>query len=116
MSESKHRSYSPAIGDIIAERVRQIAKEGWTPDHDDIHTDGSLARAAAAYALVGSLCDRVRACLYPSSWGAVIRSLWPAAWDETWFKPKDRRYDLVRAGALIVAEIERIDRAEGAAS
>jgi hypothetical protein len=27
-----------------------------------------------------------------------------------WWKPKDRRRDLVRAAALIIAEIERLDR------
>lgn len=33
---------------------------------------------------------------------------WP--WADEWWKPKDRRADLVRAGALILAEIDRIDR------
>jgi hypothetical protein len=35
--------------------------------------------------------------------------LWP--WHDDWWKPKDRRRDLIRAAALIVAEIERLDRA-----
>lgn len=38
-----------------------------------------------------------------------IPRLW--AWHSRWWKPKDRRCNLVRAGALIVAEIERLDRA-----
>jgi len=33
---------------------------------------------------------------------------WP--WDPKWWKPKDRRRDLVRAAALIIAEIDRHDR------
>ncbi|EIP5489386.1 hypothetical protein LS178_001568 [Salmonella enterica] len=33
--------------------------------------------------------------------------------DPAWWKPKGARSDLVRAGALIQAEIERIDRAAG---
>jgi hypothetical protein len=34
---------------------------------------------------------------------------WP--WLSKWWKPKDRRRDLVRAAALVIAEIERLDRA-----
>ena len=93
-----------AIEDIAAERRRQIEVEGWTPKHDDAHGRGEMAAAAAVYALhtahvpSGMLLylDRVR------------RFFWP--WDEAWWKPKGRRHDLVRAGALIVAEIERLDR------
>lgn len=33
---------------------------------------------------------------------------WP--WDDVWWKPKDPRTNLVKAGALILAEIERMDR------
>lgn len=83
-----------AIRDISAERQRQIQSEGWTPEHDDEHRNGAIAHAAAAYALA----DR-----YPAG------RLWP--WSiETW-KPKSHRENLVRAGALILAEIERLDRA-----
>lgn len=41
---------------------------------------------------------------------ALWRVLWP--WDREWWKPKDRRRNLVRAAALLIAEIERLDRAE----
>jgi len=34
-----------------------------------------------------------------------------SAWAREWWKPKDRRRDLIRAAALIVAEIERLDHA-----
>ncbi len=84
---------SKAIEDVIAERQRQVDVEGWTPEHDDKHTDGALAKAATCYATVYGL-------------GA---SYWP--WDIKWWKPKDRRSNLIRAAALIIAEIERIDRA-----
>ncbi len=40
---------SQAAQDVLAERQRQVEKEGWTPGHDDEHTDGSLAFAAACY-------------------------------------------------------------------
>ncbi|KQP36670.1 hypothetical protein [Methylobacterium sp. Leaf100] len=102
---------SRAAQDVAAERRRQIVEEGWTASHDDAHTDGALSQAAAAYALVGSLSDEWRERLFPSSWGTVIWAMWPGTWSRQWFKPKDRRRDLVRACALLIAEIERVDRA-----
>lgn len=109
-----------AIEDIAAERRRQIEVEGWTPEHDDAHADRSLALAAACYAMFSSVSDSAReATALPASmtttgedipgWSAWLE-IWP--WDRRWWKPKDRRSDLVRAAALIVAEIERLDRAE----
>jgi hypothetical protein len=92
-----------AIDDVAAERRRQIEHEGWTPEHDDKHADGQMASAAACYAIGdydGNSCWRQ---------DSHMRQWWP--WDRLWWKPKDRRRDLVRAGALIVAEIERLDRA-----
>ncbi|PZQ21140.1 MAG: hypothetical protein DI569_12810, partial [Sphingopyxis macrogoltabida] len=47
-----------AIDDIAAERRRQVEAEGWTPDHDDEHGDGSLAAAAATYAFSAATADR----------------------------------------------------------
>jgi hypothetical protein len=107
------------IADIAAERRRQVEAEGWTPEHDDQHGDGSMAVAAACYAMFASVSDAARAATtLPASltakgadipgWSAWL-SIWP--WDRSWWKPKDRRRDLVRAAALIVAEIERLDRA-----
>lgn len=98
---------SKAINDVIAERERQQSAEGWTTDHDDGHTDGSLSTAARAY------LHHAAHYTGASAFGHVVSeppSFWP--WDRKWWKPKDLRRDLVRAAALIVAEIERIDRAE----
>lgn len=89
-------------GEIMAERRRQVEVEGWTPEHDDTHGRGDLADAAACYAHGELIND------------AADGALWP--WDEAWWKPKDRRYDLIRAAALIVAEIERRDRARSVLS
>lgn len=92
---------STALEEIAAERARQINAEGWTPEHDDEHTDGALAVAAGCYAQraggVGVLVQGK-----PPTW-------WP--WDASWWKPQDPRRNLIKAGALIVAEIERLDRA-----
>lgn len=83
-----------AARDVLAERQRQVSVEGWTPDHDDAHDDGSLACAASCYACAAAgLADAERD--------------WP--WNGG-FKPADPRRMLVKAGALILAEIERLDR------
>jgi hypothetical protein len=95
---------SQAARDVLAERARQISEEGWTPEHDDEHGDDNLIHAAVAYALA-SICDRTDSRL-----SAIARKWWP--WSFRWWKPKDRRRDLVRATALLIAEIERLDRSE----
>ena len=115
-------SPSPALADVISERARQCNEEGWTPEHDDQHDDGSLALAAACYAEGPGARIRVEIVTDDVSggrgdtpvWGkrkVLVPIMWPRSWSAKWWKPKDRRRDLVRAGALIVAEIERLDRA-----
>jgi hypothetical protein len=91
---------STGIEAIAAERRRQIEVEGWTPEHDDQNHDGDMSRAAACYAL--------SAAGYGSDDRIMLR-FWP--WVTRWWTPKSRRVDLIRAGALIVAEIDRLDRA-----
>ncbi|WP_338659781.1 hypothetical protein [Pseudomonas aeruginosa] len=89
--------------DVQAERRRQIEAEGWTPEHDDEHSHGQMARASACYALAGSSAPN-------DGTAALLVSLaWP--WDEQWWKPSTPRRDLVKACALALAEIERLDRA-----
>ena len=104
----EHLRWSGALADIAAERLRQKEKEGWTLEHDDEHTDGSLALAAGSYcesAARPKILDRKPGGAF------AIPKLWPKSWSLDWWKPKSPRDDLVRAGALIVAEIERLDRA-----
>lgn len=95
---------SPAIKAIAAERARQIEVEGWTPEHDDAHAKGELLLAAKAY--FAHATDR--ALSLPDGERAGIPFVWP--WDKKWWKPKTPRKDLIRAGALALAEIERIKR------
>lgn len=100
-----------ALADIAAERRRQIDVEGWTTEHDDTHDMGEMANAAAVYALTPAR----RSWIVGTHADETMRErLWP--WSKAWWKPKSRRQDLVRAGALIVAEIERLDRAAAARS
>lgn len=95
-----------AAQDIAAERRRQVEVEGWTPEHDDEHDDGALARAAACYAAIESGLSS--AVVYDGRNATPEDVLWPFP---GWLKPKGHRRNLVRAAALIVAEIERLDRA-----
>lgn len=89
---------------IREERVRQITVEGFGPDHDAEHFNGSLAGAAAVYAAVAreqALGDEGPFLPDPILW----------LWKVEWFKPRDQLSNLVRAGALIAAEIDRVQRA-----
>lgn len=85
---------------IAAERRRQIEKEGWTADHDEMHGGHQLALAAVCYALPP------HARLFRAFSDAP--HLWP--WEEEWWKPADRIKELAKAGALIAAEIDRITK------
>ena len=93
-----------AIELITEERKRQIEKEGWTIEHDDMYDDDQLANAAASYAL----CHFQR-----GDFGWESPQFWP--FQSKWWKPTpdDRIRELVKSGALIVAEIERLQRKEG---
>lgn len=107
MTESK------AIQDVIAERRRQIDDEGFDHNHDDKHENGELAFAAACYAVSGGVPQEERG--RDDRLLAVIQFIWPKAWAWGWWTPKSQRRDLVRSAALLVAEIERLDRKAGAA-
>ncbi|WP_395225293.1 ead/Ea22-like family protein [Escherichia coli] len=101
IAELEGGAFNPAILDVVAERQRQKTIEGWTPEHDDEHCNGELAMAAVCYINETGTVNRNGG----KPWG------WP--WDASWWKPKTRRRNLVKAGALILAEIERLDRDAG---
>lgn len=88
-----------ASRDVLAERQRQVQGKGFTTVGDDIYWHDELCRAAACYVLASTAPEGLTPAPPP---------MWP--WSELWWKPRSRREDLVRAGALILAEIERIDR------
>lgn len=87
----------------LTERVRQVEREGWTADHDDDHARGELAAAAACYAIPPAIRGETigRGNL------TLPRHLWP--WGSAWWKPvpDDRARELVKAIALLLAELER---------
>ena len=90
-----------AAADVLAERRRQVEVEGWTAEHDDQHSRGEMAAAASAYVFRAHSPGFLRTELKPPHW-------WP--WAREWWKPGDTRRMLVKAAALIIAEIERLDR------
>lgn len=120
---------------IAAERARQLAAEDWTPEHDDQHGDGQLSMAAICYAAPDLIYHRP----YTRDWNNKrcypVNSLrladpWP--WDDRWdkrlvygdrrenpgnvlpdpdtYSDKERLDLLVKAGALIAAELDKLLR------
>ncbi len=109
--------------DVLAERERQRHHHAWSIAHDDEHTDGSLAAVAALYATPVRLFQKEEL----DDLGAAFKDPWPESWSPDYDKrpldphgywhldnenaePKFRRRLLVKSGALIIAEIERLDR------
>jgi hypothetical protein len=93
-----------ALADVITERRRQIENESWSPAHDDEHRHGELSAAAVCYAMHAANAldpDTAIGLTNPPAW-------WP--WELEWWKPNGTRRNLVKAAALILAEIERLDR------
>jgi len=108
---------------IAAERKRQIEEEGWTAKHDADHVNGELTLAAICYAAP------VRMFQWLENYrGPIFEDPWP--WGHRYDKrsecgerrnnpgnsppnpdtyTKEERLDLlVKAGALIAAEIDRL--------
>jgi len=96
MPEENAVSLNSAARDVIAERQRQVSAEGYSLHRDDLYVNGELAEAAATYAnLAGK-----------PTW---MSTSWP--WGQATVKQSaDRRRDMVKAAALLLAEIERLDR------
>ena len=123
LSAQQAEAVSNAARDVLAERQRQINAEGWAPDHDDEHDGGELAAAGAAYALhaadylnphsQGDGGDEAPDC-WPWHDAIAGRGEGPEKTKPAWWKPGAPRRNLIKAGALILAEIERLDRAEQA--
>jgi hypothetical protein len=96
---------------IAEERQRQIDVEGWTPEHDDGHLFDVLALAASCYAMPAG-CRVIQGGA--SHMNSVLSLLWPfekSAWKP---RPGNRVKELVIAGALIAAEIDRLQRKDAA--
>lgn len=99
-------SRTSILREVSEERARQIQVEDWTPHHDDGHEGGELARYAAFYAGVcdGMTLTRIDSLSDLLPWGDSADAIKKAL-------TKSPRRRLVIAAALLVAEIERLDRA-----
>lgn len=108
-----------ALSDVIAERARQVVAEHFVAAHDDHHVRGELAKAAAAYTVHSIVIADLRArgmdaaSIEQVAAQGGLPKFWP--WQRSWWKPTTQRRNLVKAAALLVAEIERLDRAEARA-
>lgn len=82
----------------LKERKRQIEREGFSPSDDYTkYPKGELVEAALAYmAFVNGGCNL----------NAPPPTMWP--WDISWWKPVDAPTALRKAGALFLAEQERL--------
>lgn len=83
------------LNEITRERGKQVGK-GYDASSDDRYSGYQLIDASIAY-----------------SWAALGHAqygnrYWP--WDAESFKPEGQRANLIKAAALLVAEIERMDR------
>lgn len=111
IAELECRTVTAAAADVLAERQRQVTAEWWSFKHDDQYKNTELAFAASCYAFHAAAAswdledDGIPYDSHP------VPKQWP--WDPSWWRPTDARRDLVKAGALILSEIERIDRAAG---
>jgi hypothetical protein len=101
LGDSAGEGFLLALADVAAERLRQVGEEGYTPERDDELSDYQLPRAAASYVSNAAGIPRHKALLY-----------WP--FPAPGFKPTTRRADYVKGAALLLAEIERLDRLEAA--
>lgn len=90
------------LGEIAAERNRQLIK-GWTPEHDDKHVDGEIGLAAALYAIPYQALTQDD--FIALDMALTVRFNWDLP------PEPDHRKRLLKAAALMVAEIERFDRA-----
>jgi len=92
---------SPSLQAVAAERLRQEMVEGYSAERDDAYPPGELATAAAAYLLTSRSKDVGGAEVDPAD-------VFPWA-DEHW-KPADVKRNLIKGGALCLAELDRLER------
>lgn len=111
---------------ITNERIRQIKVEGWSAEHDKQHTEGELALVAICYAMPIRLYQFEKGLTgfhfidpFPD---------WNRKWDKRYYYGENRtnpgnalpdpatytqeeRIDLlIKAGALLAAEIDRLQK------
>lgn len=87
---------TPGIEFIRDERDRQIAKHGYTVQHD-VETTTTIALIKAAESYINS----------SEGFTGLGFDMWP--WNKKYYKPESMKRDLIKAGALIAAAIDRLN-------
>lgn len=105
--EEEFRSFMESVDLVVRERIRQETEEGWTAEHDDGHTHGEMATAAGAYCESANRDRDAEGEISREDLEFLEQEHWPIQWDASWLKPKTPERDLIRAGALILAELDR---------
>ncbi|MBA1302743.1 hypothetical protein G7028_29895 [Pseudomonas carnis] len=104
-SETEYAKTAPAsLQSVLAERIRQIQVHCFYPEQDEEYVNGDLAQAGACYAI-----EAAKQATETADAMRLVPEAWP--WMAASWRPHDQRRNLVKAGALILAEIDRLDRA-----
>lgn len=104
---------------IAEERQRQIEVEGYDVQHDSYHSPRQLIQAADTYLNSADLTLHSKEFNNSDKWHQTnlpfyrneIKRNWP--WEEESFKPTTDIRDLIKAGALIAAAIDRLQAQKG---
>lgn len=94
--------HAPALRDIIAERIEQVERHGFTLEHDLGHHPGEIAAAAASY--LNTAIDQLHGKHHDPKEPA---DQWP--WEREAWRPGDPRANIVKAIAIAWAVVDRID-------
>ena len=100
---------------ITEERKRQIESEGYSIEHDLEHAVREFIRAAETYLRSSDLTLHSKEFSPSDNWHQTnepvyrneIERSWP--WEQESFKPTSDVRDLIKAGALIAAAIDRLN-------
>ena len=93
---------------IAQERRRQIAEEFYSAEYDDQYKKCELVRAAICYAEAGWILAGGGSLRDVRASGRIL-IVWP--WARNLFKPtEDPGRNLEKAGALLAAEMDRLER------
>lgn len=107
--ESRRVLSGEALSRLLRERIEQVERHGYTRSHDADHQEGEIGLGALAYLCAGLAVElgdgfdeaaaRQAACLDSAA------NVWP--WPRELFRPHDYETCLVKAGAMILAELDR---------
>lgn len=109
-----HHGASVLIGEglraIVAERMEQVQKHGYTIERDQAYTPDVLVLAAVSY--LNAAVDQLTSTRIDGPHLTQPDPLtWPDSWPSAAWRPSTTRDNLVKAAALIWAEIDRLDHA-----